>query len=280
MAEFLEAVVMELLQDNPEPTLHQLLFRTSERIIRGDEFSPEEKINITDKFLNNISDETELERFMKTAKVKENERNMYPLFFVPPESPHKRLIITGIIPKTHLFSANAYELEILRILFMWRSDDERVKDMLVKTKDRLKMTCFGEVFDKGEYLETSIAVLRFLALVFPDEKSWIDKLFTGVQNGGKRNGAVVYYYFLMLSEIHSPEVDKLIRDGQGHFEKMTNIGTHRSYKLKYDNIVEPTRSHIARNCLLHFPEFEHLRNMKSYIGTDGNKHFDDAYPGK
>jgi hypothetical protein len=275
MAEFLEAVITELTQNNPELTLHQLLFRTSEKIIRGDEFSPEEKKNITDRFLNNISSNNIIERFNKSVKSPDDGRVMYPLFFIPPYSPYKRITVTGAMPKTHIFSTNAYELEILRILFMWRPDDGKVKDMLVKTKERLKTTCFGQFCGTGECYEASIAALRFLALVFPEEQQWINKLFDGVRNGGKRTGAVWYYYFLMLSEIHLPIVDEEIRNHQGHFEKMTKTG--RTYKLKYDNIFEPIRSHIARNCLLHFPEFEHLRNMQSYIGPDGNKHFDDAY---
>lgn len=278
MAEFLEAAVTELLQDNPEPTLHQLLLKTSEKILRGDEFLLEEKIDITDKFLNNISDENEIKQFLKIAKVKENERNMYPLFFVPPDSPVKRMTINGAMPRTHLFSANSYELEILRILFMWRSDDERVKDMLIKTKNRLKMTPLGEVFDRAEYLETSIAVLRFLALAFPEEKEWIDKLFIGVRDGEKRTGAVIYYYFLMLSEIHSPEIDKSIRDGLWHFEKMINQKPFKR-KYKHDNIFEPVGKHIVRNCLLHLPEFQYLKNIKSYVGEDGYIHIDDAYLG-
>ena len=93
MAEFLEAAVMELLHENPEPTLHQLLIRTSEKRFRGDEFSAEEKISITNRFLNNISDADEVEQFIKTAKIKENERTMYPLFFVPPDTPIKRMTI-------------------------------------------------------------------------------------------------------------------------------------------------------------------------------------------
>ncbi|HBL83545.1 MAG: hypothetical protein A2Y17_00405 [Clostridiales bacterium GWF2_38_85] len=277
MAEFLEAVITELTQNHSESTLHQLLFKTSEKLIRGDEFSTEEKKYITDRFLNNISDKNDIERFHKIIEIPKDRVNMYPLFFVPSDSTYKRITVTGAMPKTHIFSANSYELEILRILTMWRSDDERVQDMIIKTIDRLKTMCLDKKSDKDEIYEVSIAVIRFIALVFPDEKQWIGKLFTGVRQGGKRTGAVMYYYFLMLSQLHLPMSDEEIRNNQWHFEKMTKIGTHRSYKLKYDNIFEPIRTHIARNCLLHFPEFEYLRKMKSYIGADGNKHFDDAY---
>ena len=78
------------------------------------------------------------------------------------------------MPKTHILSANMYELEILRLLYLLAPENVDVKVMINETLKRLKTTCFGYQDDGvGECIDTSLVVLRFIGTVAKDETDWI-----------------------------------------------------------------------------------------------------------
>ena len=94
----------------------------------------------------------------------------------------KLITINGVMPKTQIFSANHYELEILRLLALWRVGDDVVDNMLQKTRERLANTCFGKFCAAGECFEASIITLRFLSAAFPHEEKWMQKLVEGIRD--------------------------------------------------------------------------------------------------
>jgi hypothetical protein len=62
------------------------------------------------------------------------------------------------------------------LLYLFAPENEIVCDMVKATLLRLKGTCFGNSCTQGECFATGISVLRFLAVVCPDDAEWIDKL--------------------------------------------------------------------------------------------------------
>lgn len=46
----------------------------------------------------------------------------------------KQRLIQGFLPKTGILYANHYELEIIRLLYMFDSENERVGEMVRKTR--------------------------------------------------------------------------------------------------------------------------------------------------
>lgn len=112
-------------------------------------------------------------------RVNSGTDNMYPLFYIPPYNGGKKLrLVQGYLPKTNILYANHYELEILRLLHMFALENEVVHDMVKATLQRLKGTCFENSCTQGECFATGISVLRFLAVVCPEDREWIDKLLT------------------------------------------------------------------------------------------------------
>ncbi|HET6453601.1 MAG TPA: hypothetical protein VFI02_04300, partial [Armatimonadota bacterium] len=95
---------------------HELLCRTNWELIKGKSFSTQQKAEITTALLASVS---------KSSAAEVPTGGMYPLFFSRPYRSRRRLTtINGVMPKTQIFSANHYELEILRLLAFWRSDGE------------------------------------------------------------------------------------------------------------------------------------------------------------
>lgn len=112
----------------------------------------------------------------------------------------------GYKPKTMLFYSNYCELELLRIAYLLHALDEEKKWIYDSTKQRIQSNCFGRFCSKGECFETSIAVLRFVATVFPDETEWIEMYIKNITetilSGNKKIPYQTTLYFAMtLCEI-------------------------------------------------------------------------------
>ncbi|MEN6355700.1 MAG: hypothetical protein ABFD83_01300 [Armatimonadota bacterium] len=259
---------------------HELLCKTNWQLIEGKHFTDKEKNDITNRLLSAVSSKSVVERFHKAVKAPNDGRIMYPLFFIPPYNNGKKLItINGVMPKTHIFSANHYELEILRLLAIWRADDDTVKNMLVKTKERLLTTCFGKFCATGECFEASIVALRFLAGAFPEEEEWINKLTQGIRGeidnkpkGKKRHSGTTFYYWLTLTDIDLPIAISEIK----RYEPVLvhHLTRSYSYNIEYDKLYNPIAKYIVRNCLARLPEYNHIREIEGYAGGDGRFHFD------
>ena len=158
---------------------YKLLTELNRKLSSGEDISASEKENAISVFLNGVSSREEILKYKKRMRVNPETDNIYPLFFLPPYNGGKKLrLMDGYLPKTNILYANYYELEILRLLHMFAPENEVVRDMVNATLQRLKGTCFGNSCPQGECFATGICVLRFLAVVCPEDKVWIDKLRT------------------------------------------------------------------------------------------------------
>jgi len=211
------------------------MIKTNRHIIKGGEFSEALKINIVNQFLAARSDEHIKQSFYNGVMKYPNNtdgdgRQMYPLFYIPPYNDGKKFqTVIPMSPKTHILSANSYELEIIRLLYLFAPNNPDVKDMVDKTLARLKTTCFGyHGCHVGECFHSALIVLRFLAAVVPDDTVWIRKLISLYKNhvgDSRRHSGVKQYYLLCLSELPEEfeEFTENENDAQISFDMGENI---------------------------------------------------------
>lgn len=64
--------------------------------------------------------------------------NIYPNYYIPPYNGNRKFrLIQGYLPKTNILYANHYELEIIRLLFLFAPENEQVNEMVDNTLQRL-----------------------------------------------------------------------------------------------------------------------------------------------
>ena len=183
-----------------------------------------------------------------------------------------------MLQKHRLKSANAYELEILRLLFLLAPKNEAVIDMVDATLKRLKTTCFGNADDGvGECFDASLVVLRFLCTVTPNDTDWIlsrIKNYNNHVNEKKRPRFSLWYYWLCLSEmpLHLAENEILT-----YKNEMINWLTNKSCVMNSDTdkTIHPVLFSILRNTISRLPSYEYIKDREPYVdGKDGRLHFD------
>jgi len=253
-------------------TAYELMIKTNYNLIKDGELTEIQKTDIVRQLLAAKSDERTKQSFHKSM-----DGAMYPLYFIPPYNNNKKFqTIIPMSPKTHILSANAYELEILRLLVLFAPDNPDVKDMVKNTLARLKSTCFGNGCAAGECFESVVIVLRFLAAVAPDDTTWIKKLidFYYKHIGDKRrHGNVLWYYWLCLSElpfeIAEPEIQKY-KDKIFHQLNRSSVMNSGN-----DKINHPVMICAIRNALARLPEYTYIKERQPYINEkDGRLYFD------
>ena len=190
--------------------LYKQMIAINRQLINGDVLSERYKIQVVNAFLAGISDKKTMERFHVGMRfpgnIDKGGRRMYPIFFIPPYNNGKKYpLVTGQKPKTHILSANAYELEIIRLLHLFVPDNAIVSDIVSQTLERLKTTCFGNMDDGlGECFDASLVVLRFLACAAPDKTGWINERILNYHRHfaeKRRHRGVKWYFWLCLSEL-------------------------------------------------------------------------------
>jgi hypothetical protein len=170
-------------------------------------------------------------------------------------------------PKTHILSANLYELEIIRLLHILEPNNETVKNMVSETISRLKTTCFGNRDDGlGECYDTSLVVLRFLASVAQNDTKWIKERINNYHkyyNEKHRHWAVKWYYWLCLSELPFDIAETEILKYKDDLVKQIN----RSYAMNCENdiLIHPVILCVVRNCLSRLPEYEYMKECLPYV---------------
>ena len=156
---------------------YNILMEVNWKETRGDSFKDKEKQEIVEMLLNGIACKEDVKKYKLRMRVNPFTDNIYSNYFIPPYNGNKKLpMINGRLPKTHILYANHYELEILRILFLFAPENETVQTMIKNTLERLKNTCYGNNCPQGECVATGKVVLRFLQAVCPEENDWIEKL--------------------------------------------------------------------------------------------------------
>ena len=193
-------------------TLYELMLRTNHHWICGRTpiLTDAQKTYIVKRFLAAQSTRDECERFWHGVRFPGNRdaagRRMYPEFFIPPYHDGKKYkSILGQTPATHIFSANLYELEIIRLLALFAHSDPTVDAIITSTLARLKTTCFGYEDDGiGECFDTSLVVLRFLAAAAPDETDWMQSRMDNYHrhfSEKRRPWQTEWYFRLCLCEL-------------------------------------------------------------------------------
>ena len=156
---------------------YQILLTALQKEKAGEEFSSEEKQEITTELLDGIACKEDVKKYKLRMRVNPFTDTTYPNYYIPPYNENKKLrLADGHLPKTHILYANYYELEILRMLYQFAPDNGTIQEMVEHTLKRLKSTCYGNKCPQGECVATGKIVLRFLQTVCPEEKEWIKKL--------------------------------------------------------------------------------------------------------
>jgi hypothetical protein len=152
-------------------TLYELVVDVNNKLIKGENISEKFKNNTVKYFLESISNKEETN--MINCK---SSKKMSPFYYVPLNNEKYRMI-TGYKPKTKILSGNAYELEIMILLYNFAKENNVVKELINNTVKRIDQTCFGHYCPTGECLPISIVVLRFLNAINIENKKWIMELF-------------------------------------------------------------------------------------------------------
>lgn len=193
-------------------TPYEAMVAVNHRMIRygADSVSAEEQAVLVSVFLSAVTDREKAERFYAAVRFPGNcdksGRRLYPAFLIPPYNGGKTYAtILGQVPRTHILSANGYELEILRLLHLLAPDHPAVQDMNDKTLDRLRHTCFANEDDGlGECFDTNLIALRYLGTVSPASTGWMRErtdVFHRHYGEKKRPWQTMWYYYLCLSEL-------------------------------------------------------------------------------
>jgi hypothetical protein len=194
-------------------TTYDLMIKTNDYLLGGGCLSDGQKRKIVDQYMESICDPEKVSRFHRSVNAPSasngDSRQMYPVYYIPPfNNGYKLKTVTNVIPKTHILAANSYELEIIRQLYLLADHDPKVDEMVKRTVQRLRNTCFGNFCAVGECFETSIIALRFIITVAPDEKEWIQKLIDDINDHmdeKKRHNGTKQYYEICLDELNQKE---------------------------------------------------------------------------
>ena len=230
-------------------TAYELMIKTNRYIIKGGELTDAHKANITGQLLAARSSQSEVQRFQRSMK----DVVMYPSIYIPPyKGGEKYQTVIPMSPKTHILSANSYELEILRLLCLFASENSEVRDMTGEAVARLKKSCFGyQSCGYGECFESSIIVLRFVAAAAPDDMEWQKKqidIFNSHFKERRRNAGVLHYYWLCLSELPFETAEPEILS---HRENILSRLAGNKTGLNENEIVV---RHVMQNILARLPE--------------------------
>lgn len=215
-----------------------------------------------------------------------NGRRLYPEIFLPPVGGKRLKTIFGQTPKTQIFAANLYELEITRLLCLLAPESPQVPPIRDAVLERLGHTCFGAQDDGvGECFDTSLVVLRFLCAAAPEEEAWIRgrmENYLRHKDEKKRPWFSQWYYWLCLSEAPLPLAEEELRR---NLPPMLHWLNHRSFVMhsEHDRTVHPVLACMLRNAAARLPEYAYIRKREPFVGKkDGRLHFDmsrEAVPG-
>lgn len=263
-------------------TAYEVMVKANHYLIKGGKLSDTHKANIVNQLLSARNTPKQANQFYASIKFPNNTdssgRRMYPEFYIPPYNDGKKLkTIFNQTPKTHILSANMYELEVLRLLHLFAPDKDDIKFMISETLKRLKTTCFGYQDDGlGECFDTSVVVLRFISEVSPLDTAWIKsriKNYNAHVNEKKRPWYVGWYYWLCLSEmpfeIAEPETQK-------YKETMLNWLFNKSFVMnsEHDKLIHPVILSVLRNIIAKYPEYEYIKEREPYLSQkDGRLYF-------
>lgn len=246
--------------------IYQLFCDVNERQIKNLPIDNGLKEITTDYLLKNINRSN-----LTAGRRKHVTSPIRPLFFFPQYESHKFRLITGEMPRTNMLSANHYELECLRILALWRHDEELVQSMLFRTTERINSTAFGHAEGNSESIGAATAVLRFLTVVLDNSDRWLNELVHKIDSSN--NSSCNFYFCLALCDITSDAALEVIRKNKNRYMEMLRKGWLTGpAELDRYNIL---RKYILKSLLSRLDEYSYLSDSKIYIsGADGRCYCD------
>lgn len=261
-------------------TAYELMVKMNHYLIQNpaeDSLSHAQKRRIVTDLLAARSTPDQRRRFYLGVKFPGNldahGMRMYPDFFVPPYNDGKKYkTVLGQTPKTHILSANLYELEILRLLHLFAPDDYDVRAMTESTLERLYHTCFGNEDDGvGECFDTNLMVIRYLSAAAPQNLVRIKSrmnVYERHKDDKKRPWYPGWYYWLCLSEmpyaLAEPEIRKYLPDVLPWLTTKSCVMNSET-----DRTIHPVLLCILRNMVTRLREYHHAKEKQPYLGEDG-----------
>ena len=260
-----------------------MICKTNRALIQKQEISDDQKQDIVSTLLSAIDTPAVVRSFHRRVRASKENLTMYPLFYILQYAGRKKpRLITGYLTQTHILSTNHYELEILRLLALWGSDNVKVAEMIDHTLNRLDTTCFGHFCAKGECVGASVAVLRFLSAVKPVDKIWVDEilkqladLFTGTKGqASTRNNLPIFYFCLALSGIESDLAVQIIQQRKHYLLALLKKGWLTEPMVL--DTFNSLRKYVIRNTLACLPEYTHLKNAEIYVSEKDGRCYCDV----
>jgi len=261
-----------------------ILKETNRKLFAGEIFEDVRKKEICAALLSAKSDAFTVNQFQRRMRTPNDGRILYPGFFIPPYNKGKKLrLVTGQLPKTHLLSANHYELEILRILALWDGENPVVKMMLDETLKRLDTTCFAHFCSTGECVGAGIAVLRLLSVLSPKDEKWICKILNPLikqyncgHNGmaATNNNVPVFYLYAVLPDIANDMCCALVEQRKSWIIHMLARGCITGPAIQ--DTYNVTLLYILRNALALLPQYAFVKDRKVYISDKDNRCYCDV----
>ena len=258
---------------------YKILVELNRKEIFGEGISDVEKKHAVSIFLNEICSREDILCYKKRMRVDGESDNIYPNYYIPPYNRNKKFrLIQGYLPKTNILYANHYELEILRLLYMYAPSNETVLEMGQNTLQRLRNTCFGNACAQGECLATGISVLRFLAITRPDDAEWIDRLINplgdiflsfGKGQASIQQGIPVSYLLMAFSDINNEKTRELILQKEEWLLELLRrgwiTGKLSNGKISEGDTYNLLVKYVIRNAIGLLPEYKDATKYKIYI---------------
>lgn len=250
---------------------YKILMEINRKAIFSEEISGAEKEQAISILLDGICCKEDILKYKKRMRVNFETDNIYPNYYIPPYNGNKKLrLIQGYLPKTNILYANHYELEIVRLLFMFAPENEKINEIVVNILQRLKNTCFGNSCTQGECMAAGISVLRFLAVTQPNDLEWIDKLLSplgdvflsfGKGQAATRKGIPLTYLLMAFTDINNEKTKYLITQKKEWLLDLLRKGWITG-KLSNGKISEGDRynlmgKYIIRNAIGTLPGYEY-----------------------
>ena len=258
---------------------YKMLMEINRKLVCGEDISVAEKKEVVSVFLNSVCDKEEILKYKKRMRVNAETDQIYPNFYIPPYNGNKKLrLVQGYLPKTNILYANHYELEIIRLLYMFAPENETVCDMVETTLQRLKGTCFGNSCMQGECLATGISVLRFLVVVCPNASEWIDRLLNPLGevflSFGKGQAAVgqgipMSYLLMAFTDVNNEKTrDLILRKKEWLLDLLRRgwiTGELSNGKISEGDTYNLLGKYIIRNAIGILPEHKDVTKYEIYV---------------
>lgn len=267
---------------------YKILTEMNRKLIFGEEITDAEKDQVVSILLNGIETE-EILKYKKRMRVNPETDNIYPNYYIPPYNADKKLrLIQGYMPKTNILYANHYELEIIRLLYMFAPENPQVNEMVERTIHRLRRISFDSVNMQSESRIVDICILRFLAATRLNDSEWIDKLLTplgelflsfGNGQAAVQKGIPLSYLLMVFADINNEKTRDLITQKKGWLLELLRRGWITG-KLSSGKISEIDRynlmfKYIIRNAIGTLFEYEDVSKYEIYVNDEDDRCYCD-----